>query len=517
MAIGSSLALLALVPLSAPQDFVPRGQLLDPIGWVETLFPADVDGDGELEVLALDVRFVTTRIRLWDGAPDGTWNVSLVVPNGYLSDPVVADFDGDGADDLAVAIEISTLFRAECFVYFGEPAGTPLGRVQLGPSLAGERFWVTAIDFDGDGDQDVVMQTEFERGVYRNDGARVFTEVLREPMTSTRGLTAIDVDGDGLEDLIIGGLLNGPPAEVVWARSLGDGTFAPAAPYANAPGQGIWRFTRADMDGDGDMDVVANEASGPATSFAERESFWLQVESGQPIAYRQDHSVGVVPNDALALDNVQDANLDGIPDLTTRVLNGPLVVQFGLGGGDFGSPVRFTAPLIRTSIALDVDLDGDMDLVSGQGEWFENVSVVSQPVCAGAPNSTGVAGELTARGSELVALGRTFLVGDRLPPGAFGMFLTSTTTSAPTPLANSAGTLCLGANIGRFNRPGEVRAAGTGGTLSLRLDLGDVPDPLATSVAIAAPETRAFQLWYRDVAGGGAAANLTGAIQVTFR
>ena len=509
------LAALSTVPT---QDFAPRGELLAELVFTQALFPADFDGDGEQEILARAPRFPSTKLRLWGRATDGTWTESIVVPSGDMSDPVVGDIDGDGFDDLAMGVE-STLsfFSAEPRVYFGGPTGLNPTPVVLGPTLLGEAPTVATPDFDGDGDLDVVIYTGFERGVYRNDGARVFVEVAVDLLsTPGLGVTTIDVDGDLLDDLIAA-QPGWPPADIVWLRSRGDGTFDAPAFFADAPQHIFSELTRGDMDGDGDLDIICNESFGPSSFAIERESFWLEVELGQRPLFRNEHSVGVLPGEVLRVDNVQDVDLDGVADVIGRPALGPTFLQRGLGNGEFGPPLVIDGTNRESGIAVDVDQDGDMDIVTARSLWYENVSVVSQAVCPGELNSTGVAAELTARGSELVALGRTFLVGTDLPPGTFGMFLTTATTGPPTPLVNSLGSLCLGATIGRFNRPGEVQAAGSDGRLTLRLDLGDVPDPLATSVSITAPATRAFQLWYRDAAGSGAPSNLTGAVLVSFR
>lgn len=509
------LTLSLLAPLSCAQEFVPRGQLIQNLPWIETLYPGDFDGDGDLEVIAQNVAFVTTDLSLWDRGPDGTWTATDLGLFDFISFPVISDVDGDGIDDFALAVE--PFFFAQSFVYFGRADSPMFTAVRLGPTDLDDRTTTVVLDFDGDADQDVVVYTQSERAVYRNEGARTFTELSIEPGSFfVRGAISIDVDGDGLDDLVTASFVDFDFDRLVWERSLGSGQFAPAVDLFGTLVPNVWRMGTVDVDGDGDLDILCNESTGPMVSGAERDSFWVQLESGQTPVLRQDHSQGIGP--ILAVANVQDVDLDGVPDmLMHRNTQTPLVFRRGLGGGDFGTPVVIDVPDIRGAASVDVDGDGDMDIIETNGTWLENVATVSTAVCAGAPNSTGVPAELTVRGSRDVGVDRTTLFAANVPPGAFGMFVTSLDTAPPTPVANSQGTLCLGGSIGRFNRPGEVRAADAGGVLSLTLDLGDVPDPLTMSTMVSAPESRAFQLWYRDVSGGGLPANFSGAASVSFR
>ena len=121
------------------------------------------------------------------------------------------------------------------------------------------------------------------------------------------------------------------------------------------------------------------------------------------------------------------------------------------------------------------------------------------------------AGRIRAIGSETAGEIVTLLASD-LPPNQFGYFLTSQTQGASQP-PGSSGLLCLGGNIGRFNRPGEIGFTGTAGAYSLDVDTNDIP--LAPG-AIQSGETWNFQAWHRDVVGGAATSNFTDAIEVDF-
>lgn len=135
--------------------------------------------------------------------------------------------------------------------------------------------------------------------------------------------------------------------------------------------------------------------------------------------------------------------------------------------------------------------------------------------CPGVPNSTGAGAELRAFGSPVAADNNVTLLATRLPPMAFGFFITSVTEATiPTP-GGSQGTLCVGGGIGRYVGPGQVLASGASGVFSLALDLTSTPTPTGF-VSVGAGETRFFQGWYRD-ANPGVTSNFTASLKINFR
>ena len=90
-----------------------------------------------------------------------------------------------------------------------------------------------------------------------------------------------------------------------------------------------------------------------------------------------------------------------------------------------------------------------------------------------------------------------------LPTSSIAMFLTSPRQGSFVHPAGSQGTLCLDRPVGRFDGPGQVRTADSGGSVSLDLDLERIPQ--LTGFAAAQPgETWNFTTWYRDLAGAAA-------------
>ncbi|MEM9381356.1 MAG: hypothetical protein AAGB93_15490 [Planctomycetota bacterium] len=133
--------------------------------------------------------------------------------------------------------------------------------------------------------------------------------------------------------------------------------------------------------------------------------------------------------------------------------------------------------------------------------------------CTPAPNSTGVAGRIAARGSRAASDNDLTLTATSLPLSSFGYLLTSLTAQT-TPMAGGGqGTLCLGGDIGRF--VGQVGSSGTDGRIATTVDLVSIPQP--TGAVVGAPgETWYFQLWHRDGVMGVPTSNFTEAVSVTL-
>lgn len=180
---------------------------------------------------------------------------------------VRGDFDGDGMLDLAIARH-----WGELDVYFG--TATPevyLPRLPVLDRPANSDFfraYVTAVDFDGDGRDELVagfMNGSFK--VLEFDAARTFqtrelVDASNVPLkaTATRSTPAVvDFTGDGLPDLLSGDL-NG---DVLLFPAVGLGGWSSKSTLlAKGAANTRSRIAAADVDGDGRMDVVVGYADG---------------------------------------------------------------------------------------------------------------------------------------------------------------------------------------------------------------------------------------------------------------
>jgi len=120
---------------------------------------------------------------------------------------------------------------------------------------------------DGDGDSDVMISGDISPGIqitklYINDGEGNFTELLNTPFIGVAlgSIAFADVDGDGDNDVLVTGR-TGPASESIHIAKLyaydGTGNFTEVL---NTPFVGVAGGTKAtafsDIDGDGDFDVL---------------------------------------------------------------------------------------------------------------------------------------------------------------------------------------------------------------------------------------------------------------------
>ncbi len=129
------------------------------------------------------------------------------------------------------------------------------------------------------------------------------------------------------------------------------------------------------------------------------------------------------------------------------------------------------------------------------------------------PNSQTSQGEMTAFGTQEVAINDLHLEAHLMASSSTAMFITSRDAGFVVNPGGSQGHLCLGGSIGRY--AGDVMSTGASGSMGLQIDLNAMPQPTGIEVFLPG-ETWRFQAWYRDVVGGVPTSNFTDGLEVTL-
>ncbi len=266
-----------VTPLDAPYFVTPQ----DEDFWVSTTAPADVDGDGDLDVAVLGYHVVYNQsvedhlvlFRNDGPAAADEWAFTYVeVPLGDLtagaSDMAWGDADGDGDDDLAVGSDGET-------VLYRNDAGTLVPTATALPGYAEDNdqgdFDLRSIswaDADNDGDLDLLLPSVFDFDAFerrtalmRNDGPDgaggwTFTETAAGLDTTAHAQSAwADDDGDGDLDLLLVNVAPQTDESFVRRYRNDGGTFVGEDLLGGLTvqhGEAQW----GDVDADGDIDIL---------------------------------------------------------------------------------------------------------------------------------------------------------------------------------------------------------------------------------------------------------------------
>ena len=246
-----------------------------PESYVVGLFPwklatGDVDGDGLTDLVVTDVDGRAVWLLRQDPLRKGRVLPPRQVASGiYAYEAAVADLNGDGASDIAIADDLQGSNRM--VLLYQDPAqrGTFLPEVNF--TLPGTPFNVTAGDLNGDGRADLFTWIYLASSGYTPNGELAIS--LQQPdgtlgpvttMAPQTGLNAgllaiADYNGDGKNDLFA----FFTPFNADYKAKLSvlmqgqqPGTFTAPVDTSLAGIRGIDGATVADLNGDGRPDVA---------------------------------------------------------------------------------------------------------------------------------------------------------------------------------------------------------------------------------------------------------------------
>jgi CubicO group peptidase (beta-lactamase class C family) len=297
---------------------------------------ADLDGDGFEDIVSVhesdtvyDGRPIGHVRIAWGSSNPNEWTLTTLASGADAAaaeDVSIADANGDGHPDVLVACELAHL------IYFQNPGIEPRTRPwrsTIPPITRNRGSWIRAFfaDFDGDGRPEV---SAANKGA-QNPGD--ITEPERLPF-SLFHLPEDPLDGGGWTEQVLGRAQVPINAEPV------------------------------DLDGDGDLDVVAG-------SRREQRVLWFENRGGFAFDEHPIEPEGAPAKLAITGFNMDyaDLNGDGRTDILSTAWPGVLVLltQPAAAGERWGfQRIGDALPDQLVSVRLaDVDGDGDLDVFSG--------------------------------------------------------------------------------------------------------------------------------------------------------
>ncbi|WP_462252558.1 FG-GAP-like repeat-containing protein [Ekhidna sp.] len=304
--------------------------------------PADLDGDGDADLFYFD-----GNVAIRDNQGGGTFDQGadiLTVSATY--DQQLVDIDGDGDLDL---------------MQVGDQIGRSwindgLGNFTVNQEFPGGGYQMAFGNLDGDGDIDMVVALESDGGypgflIYTNDGTGTFSYNSNLGLGyEAKQVEIADMDEDG--DLDIVARLNGVSNKYIRIYdNQGSLTFSMTSSYnieAN-------KMALGNLDSDTDMDVVLAREENGVESLTNNNGM---LELGQSFVTSG------------SISDVDVADLDGDGDIDVFASNAAeyvttesYVIINDMGVFTGGSNVETGSNY--GSFLADIDQDGDVDLVSG--------------------------------------------------------------------------------------------------------------------------------------------------------
>jgi len=300
---------------------------------------SDLDGDGDIDIVALIGSPSTNGLAVWKNDGTGIFSNSFldVWGSAAAGQLKTADVNGDGFMDVVLAAYAVQTNLPPIWLNDGTGRFSPVTNNSSGPMIFPATYWGCEIgDVNGDGAVDLVFgsspdPTPNHLSVWFNDGRGRFMDSGQQLDTNTSWSVHLgDLNGNGLLDILAVRVRD----VRVWTND-GAGFFSLATETALSPnigqyhGQGL-----ADLDGDGDLDTIVGGW--------ELDANRVLLNDGTGQFTISDAEIG---NGGWLYSNMGDLNGDGAVDLLMSRVNVIPDLQVWLNKtrpkAGFGKALRF--------------------------------------------------------------------------------------------------------------------------------------------------------------------------------
>ncbi len=407
-------------PPDPPYQGLPYGEFFD-------LAIADFDGDGNNDLVALQDQ-INQRIRFFHFSGNGSLTVFATLnqygaDTSYEGEMTVGDINGDNRPDIVFANGGPFGVRTICFV-FGQPIGGNLA-LTYGFDVQDKAVGFSIADLDNDGDNDLAVAfldvstpTRHSLQIFQNNGSGTLTpmpKIFLEYPFPPDDITTGDFNNDGIRDIaaLVGSVYDSGIMVMV-TYGRGDCTYSGEKYYGVSSSSSIFS---ADINRDGKIDLIT------------ASSFLLQTDYSQYPGL-SNNTVSVLVNDNL------------------RGFKAPLVKLWGpnfIDAADFNNDGYKDMVSSWTTIFHDLS-SADISINDRRDGFFEEVSYASPAALTGMKtgdfNGDGKADAVTTHATYDNILQIAVYFGDG--SGSLG-------TPVVTPLAHAVNKMI----VGDFNLDGK--------------------------------------------------------------
>ena len=366
------------------QNSITAHTISDSAHEARSIFAADVDGDGDMDVLSGHYNIAWYEN---DGSESFTPHT---ISTSAASSVYAIDLDDDGDMDVVGSSAGSVGW------YENDGSGSFATHKICNHYYHREFRSVYALDVDGDGDMDVVTASYSPNDKimwYENDGSQYFNHhIIADSVIGARSVSAADIDGDGDMDVLSG------HNNIAWYEYDGLESFNTHTVATS----GVSSVYAVDVDGDGDIDVVGSSAGSVG---------WYENDGFESFTTRTVSTSGA--------SSVYSVDLDGDGDMDVVGSSAGSVSWYENGGSE-----NFTTHIITTAAddaqsvyTADVDGDGDLDVLSAalgdsKISWYEiNYSPVANDTAITSSEDRDYTGMLSASDSDGDALTYSIIIG----------------------------------------------------------------------------------------------------------
>jgi hypothetical protein len=324
--------------------------------------------------------------------PSGVWTGTY---NGGILpiDTQLGDFNGDKNQDLVAIVTCGSLPRCPNLsqvwtiaVYLGNGDGTFKAPIIFAGSLPGEIRAIAVADFDGDGKLDVAVAadclsdqncSEATITILLGNGDGTFRQAWQYPLNGgviqAHTIATGDFNGDNIPDLVVGLGCDrnlSPPTSPCSTGSVniflgnGNGTFAsPPATYSTVGNAALIPVV-GDFNGDGHQDIVAGSSASLTVLLGKGDGRTFAPTCGgpfvacvTPLTFSGISALSAAPLKV----GVGDTNLD----LVVTAGSAGIQIMNGNGDGTFSAPIPVSTAISNPAQTQVADMNGEPDLVIG--------------------------------------------------------------------------------------------------------------------------------------------------------